>query len=140
MSSEPGREKIPYWNVNVPPAQWTVECPDYLAQVDESDRKHLGVWDDEYHVQSWAEVKEIAREASLDLSWVVVIYSTDAGQGTNRLEQFKRLPSQLHEYRRHMGMLKAKHGSVMDYIVKHRVRWDDLTARGKPFEYQGTVR
>ena len=38
-----------------------------------------------------------------------------------------------------MGMLKAEHGSVMNFILKNRVQWDDLTPRGQPFEYDGTV-
>ena len=55
------RESIQFWNVNVPRAKWTDECPDYLANLDESDRRHLSLWDDEYEVQSWEEVTDIIR-------------------------------------------------------------------------------
>ena len=55
------RESVPFWNVNVPREKWTDECPDYLANIDESDRRHLSLWDDEYKVQGWEEVTEIIR-------------------------------------------------------------------------------
>lgn len=132
---EMSRKDVPYWNVNVPREEWTEECPDYLADVDQNDRKHLSVWDEDYHVQSWAEVQDVIRKTTPARSCVHARSCCHAGD--NRLEQFKRLPSQLHAYRKHMGQLKAEYGSVMNFILKYRVQWDDLTARGQPFQYKG---
>lgn len=121
----------------MPRAKWTSECPEYLANIDESDRRQLSLWDDEYKVQSWEEVTEIIRTDISSVRLQLPAYLLMLLAGSNRLESFKRLPSQLHEYRRHMGILKAEHGSVMGFILKNRVQWNDLTAKGQPFEYEG---
>lgn len=62
--SEISRKDVPFWNVNVPREEWTEECPDYLADVDQNDRKHLSLWDEDYHVQSWAEVQDVIRKTT----------------------------------------------------------------------------
>jgi hypothetical protein len=56
MSSQ---EAVPYWNVNVPPAQQTEECPDFLVNCTAPDRKSLSVPDEQFHRMSWEDVKEV---------------------------------------------------------------------------------
>lgn len=57
---------------------------------------------------------------------------------TNKLEQFKRVPSQLHKYRRYIKQIKESHGSVMNFILKERVRWDDVNPKAQSFANQGS--
>jgi len=49
----------PYWNVNVPPAQQTEECPAFLVNCNAPDRKALSVPDEQFHTMSWEDVKEV---------------------------------------------------------------------------------
>lgn len=34
-----------------------------------------------------------------------------------------------------MAGIKEQYGSVMSFILKERVKWDDLKPKGKPFEF-----
>jgi len=52
-------QEIPFWNVNIPQDQWTLECPFYLAACDESDRRQLSIPDAEYPRMSWEDVKDV---------------------------------------------------------------------------------
>jgi len=53
------QSRIPYWNVNVPHDQWSVQCPDFLADVDDYVRAQLAVKDHDYDVMTWSEVQNI---------------------------------------------------------------------------------
>jgi len=55
-------------------------------------------------------------------------------KGTNRLEIFKRTPSDLRRYRIFLAKIKASHGSVMGFIMKERVKWEDVTPNATPFQ------
>jgi len=55
------------------------------------------------------------------------------GTGTNRLEVFKRVPSDLRRYRFFLANIKASHGSVMGFIMRERVRWVDVAPNAGPF-------
>lgn len=57
-------DTIPFWNTNLPRAQWTSKCPEYLVGVDAFDREHLGRKDSEYQLMSWQEVSDIVRKLS----------------------------------------------------------------------------
>lgn len=63
--------------------------------------------------------------------------------GTNRIDRFQRLPSDLRKYLEYTTQIKARYGSVMRFVVKERLRWgdgDDLDAlkpKGRPFEHDG---
>ena len=48
-----------YWNINVPVSQWTTECPVYLVDVEDSDRRHLQVHDKDYRLLTWDEVRDL---------------------------------------------------------------------------------
>ena len=110
-------QSIPYWNMNIPKEQWTPECPTFLQNLPESDCNVLGTKDDAYHRMTWEEVREVIR--------------------MNRLELFNRLPSDLRRYRAYISRIKESHGSVMKFILQERVKWDDLTPKGRPFESPG---
>ena len=49
----------PYWLVNVPRSQWTAQCPDFLLNASERDKKILSTPDNQSHRLSWEEVQRI---------------------------------------------------------------------------------
>lgn len=123
--------RIPYWNVNVPHGQWSVECPEYLANVDEYDRAQLGVKDQDYNLMTWSDVQNIISKYD---GAPICLQVINHGPETNHLELFKRVPSDLRRYREHMTRLQEEHGSVMNYILKERIGWQDLTPMASPFK------
>lgn len=44
-----------------------------------------------------------------------------------------RKPSELRRYRHYTWELVRNYGSIMDFVLKERLKWDDLTPRGSPF-------
>jgi hypothetical protein len=52
-------EEISWWNFNIPALDRTVECPDFLRDAGEKDRRLIGSWDADYERLSWEEVKEL---------------------------------------------------------------------------------
>lgn len=105
---------VAFWNVNIPQSQWTDECPEYLqyAFKDHKDRGVLLTPDAEYQRQSWDEVRELIRG--------------------NRLDLFKRVPSQLRLYREYCHQLIREYGSIMNFVLKKRVHWEDLKFSTSP--------
>lgn len=63
--------------------------------------------------------------------------------GTNRIDRFQRVPSDLRKYLEYTAQIKAEYGSVMRFVVKERLCWgngdspEDLKPRGRPFEFDG---
>lgn len=112
-------DETAFWNINIPKSFHTAECPDYLeyALESEKDRGILSTLDEDYHQQTWDEV----RQSILD----------------NQLDVFERLPSDLRRYREYTHKLKQDYGSVLDYVKQERLKWDDLTPSGEPFSNPG---
>ncbi|KAK5165875.1 uncharacterized protein LTR77_008798 [Saxophila tyrrhenica] len=106
----------PFWNINVPPSQHTTDCPSYLryAFKNDKDRQILSTPDSEYRRQSWQEVQQIIHD--------------------NRLDLFLRVPSDLRRYREYCEKLVEQYGTVMSFVMKERLRWGDVVAKGKAFE------
>lgn len=60
-------------------------------------------------------------------------------QGTNRIDRFQRLPTDLRKYLEYTSQIKARYGSVMRFVVEERLHWGDgLQPKGRPFEYDGS--
>ncbi|KAE8154768.1 hypothetical protein BDV25DRAFT_81892 [Aspergillus avenaceus] len=117
--SSPSRA-LPYWLVNVPRDQWPVECPRFLRHTSEKNKGVLATPDAQYKRQEWGLVKELVR--------------------TNRIDRFRRLPSDLRKYLEFKERIIHECGSVMRFVVKDRLRWgegkpEDLQPRGRPFEF-----
>jgi hypothetical protein len=108
-------ESLPYWQVNVPPDQRTLTCPDFLQHISEKDIEILSTPDKEYHILTWPEVRNfIAR---------------------NRLDLFQRVPSDLRRYLAYNWQIKQEYGSVMQFILSQRLGWEaPVMPKGKPFE------
>jgi len=111
-------EAVPYWLVNIPPEQWPKECPDFLAKASDRDRTILATSDSHYHRLTWVEVQEIIR--------------------LNRIDHFQRVPSDLRKYLQFTSKIKAEWGSIIDFVLKQRLQWHDLTpSSGPPFANPG---
>jgi hypothetical protein len=51
----------------------------------------------------------------------------------NRLELFRRAPSNLRRYRKFVHDISMAHGSVLEFMLRYRLRWTDVTPHGPPF-------
>lgn len=112
-------EPTPFWNMNIPTKLHTKECPEYLKYAFEHhrEREMLGRLDADYHRQTWQEVQQLISK--------------------NRLDLFERVPSDLRRYREYCGKLNTEYGSVMDFVMKERLRWENLKPKGEPFADPG---
>lgn len=52
-------ENLPFWCVNLPRESWPDKCPDFLKNVSDKDRGIISTRDENYHRQTWPEVKDI---------------------------------------------------------------------------------
>ncbi|KAI8932366.1 hypothetical protein NX059_010556 [Plenodomus lindquistii] len=113
-------QELEFWNVNIPPELQTRECPDFLKDCGEKDRRIIGTRDEEYRMLEWEEVKEIIR--------------------TNTVDKFHRLPSELRRYREFLTNLIEDYGSVIKFIVDERLKWTSTEPKGRPFEYDEDIK
>ncbi|KXS93343.1 hypothetical protein AC579_4526 [Pseudocercospora musae] len=104
-----------FWNVNVPANERTDECPDFLryAFTDLKDQETLATPDAVYRRQSWDDIQRFIRE--------------------NRLQLFQRVPSDLRLYREYCSKLIREYGSIMNFVLRERLRWHDVSPSGAPF-------
>jgi hypothetical protein len=97
-------EELQYWNFNLPQSQRSSECPEYLLNLNDKDRRLIGSWDSDYQIQDWVKVKELIR--------------------TNRIDLFQRAPSELRRYRQFIFNIIQEYGSVMKFVLRTRLHWD----------------
>ena len=58
---------------------------------------------------------------------------------TNRLDQFRRVPSDLHRYLIYNHDVKQRYGSLLSFILSERLGWTDLEPRSTiPFQEECT--
>jgi hypothetical protein len=117
MSSN--QETLPYWQVNVPTDQRSTECPDFLKDANEKDQTILATPDSEFRRLSWPEVQKLIQ--------------------TNRVDLFQRVPSDLRRYKAYTARLKQQYGSVMNFVMAERLKWQDLLPQGEPFSNPGKI-
>ncbi|PHH89205.1 hypothetical protein CDD83_6509 [Cordyceps sp. RAO-2017] len=111
-------EAVPYWHYNVPDADKTAECPAFLVQLSDKDRRIIGSPDAAYAPLAWARVCQLV--------------------ASNRLDLFHRAPSELRRYKAFTHALAQRRGSVADFILRERLRWPEpVRPRGRPFQYPG---
>jgi hypothetical protein len=112
---------LPYWQVNVPEHLRTAKCPDFLRNITDKDRGIISTPDSEYEIDSWAVVQQKVAQ--------------------NRLDLFQRVPSELRRYLAFNWKLRQDYGSVMNFILTHRLGWTlPITPRGKPFEFEDDMK
>ncbi|RFU25663.1 hypothetical protein B7463_g10683, partial [Scytalidium lignicola] len=112
---------IPYWNVNLPISQHTLECPEFLKNLKKKDLGIISTPDAEYHILSWQELQKFIAD--------------------NRLDIFQRVPSQLRRYLEYIWNLKLKYGSVMEFVLSERLKWEiPFKAEAAPFKSQNDLK
>ncbi|KAI5861757.1 hypothetical protein GGS23DRAFT_130025 [Durotheca rogersii] len=99
----PQEPALPYWQVNVPEAEREATCPAFLRELSAKDRGIIGTPDAAYRRATWGEVRAMAAE--------------------NRLDAFRRVPSDLRRYLAYGAALRREHGSVLAFVLAHRLRW-----------------
>ncbi|KAI9839781.1 MAG: hypothetical protein M1837_002020 [Sclerophora amabilis] len=104
--AKPNDEPLPYWLVNVPVSQHPPSCPDFLLRASAKNRGILSTRDEDFRRLSWPEVQHLI--------------------ATNRIDLFRRLPSDLRRYLGYTWYLNQEYGSVMNFVVQKRLRWTDL--------------
>ncbi|PQE23529.1 N-acetylglucosamine-induced 1 2 protein [Rutstroemia sp. NJR-2017a BVV2] len=88
-----------------------VESPFPLTDI---DRWVLSQTDEEFHLHDWEELKKIIAE--------------------NNLSILKRKPSDLRRYMAWSAEVKAEYGSMMNYLLQHRLPWG-----APPFTYNSPI-
>lgn len=112
---------IPFWQVNCPPHEWVVDCPPFLAGLNEKDRRIVGMPDSAFRVLTWQEVCVIVQE--------------------NNLAVFQRIPSELRRYKAFMFTLAKQYGSIASFILQERLCWKaTIQPRGEPFQYADDIK
>ena len=112
---------LPYWQINVPEAERTEECPDFLANLNVKDLGIISTPDAQYHVLTWPEVRKIITD--------------------NRLDLFQRVPSDLRRYLAYNWKLRKEYGSVMEFVLSQRLWWKEpVRAEKGPFECQRDIK
>ncbi|KAL6161155.1 hypothetical protein ACJQWK_08338 [Exserohilum turcicum] len=113
------QDALPFWLVNVPQDQWPHECPEFLQNCSDKDKSIIGTPDDEYRLLTWDEVREIVNK--------------------NRVDLFHRVPSELRRYRHFTHRLEKDYGSIMNFMVNERLKWDTMQPKGEPFQFDEDI-
>lgn len=110
-----GKPKLPYWQVNVPPEEREEECPEHLRNLIQRDVEILSMWDEDFNLMSWDQVRhEIA---------------------ANRIDALQRVPSDLRRYIAFNARVRKEYGSVSNFLLVTRLGWSlPLEPKGAPFE------
>ncbi|KAK4230497.1 hypothetical protein QBC38DRAFT_28917 [Podospora fimiseda] len=115
-STTPSEEEtLPYWQINVPPSLRTPICPPFLLNINTKDYGIISTPDSLYQIESWPTVQSKIAQ--------------------NRLDLFQRKPSDLRRYLEFTYNLKQEWGSVMNFILSQRLKWElPIVPQGNPFE------
>lgn len=129
--------QLPFWLMNIPRNQWPNQCPEFLINSSERDKRIMSVPNDQYQRATWEEVQEYIRSLNLSHKGSRKCCWSISTKGTNRLERFTRLPSDLRRYREYIYKLKRQYGAVTNFIVEERLQWtetepEDKTPFGNP--------
>jgi hypothetical protein len=112
---------LPFWQINVPETERTSQCPPFLVGLNPKDLRTVSTPDSEYRIQTWEEVCYLIR--------------------TNNLERFQRVPSDLRRYKAFTYRLSKLHGSIANFVLKERLRWElPVAPRGAPFQYDDDIK
>ncbi|RPB02106.1 hypothetical protein L873DRAFT_1841974 [Choiromyces venosus 120613-1] len=94
--------------IAVKTADKVVEAQHDGYQLTDKDIKQLALTDEEYKLQTWEGLKAIIEE--------------------NRLEELKRVPSDLKRYISWSHKTRKEYGTIQAFVLKERLGWTDLTA------------
>ncbi|KAK3722947.1 hypothetical protein LTR37_002092 [Vermiconidia calcicola] len=84
------------------------------------DRELLSMRDEDFHKITWDDLKNIIAD--------------------NRLEQLKRIPSDLRRYLAWSYNIKKNYGGILNFVIKERLHWTPLSSTGPPlFEHRSDI-
>ncbi|KAK3715136.1 hypothetical protein LTR37_007346 [Vermiconidia calcicola] len=84
------------------------------------DRELLSMRDEDFHEITWDELKKIIAD--------------------NRLEELKRIPSDLRRYLAWSYNIKKQYGGITNFVIKERLHWTPLSPTGPPlFEHKSDI-
>ncbi|KAL7273903.1 hypothetical protein RUND412_003212 [Rhizina undulata] len=89
-------------------ADKATETPHNGYQLTEKDIKQLAMKDDEFKLMTWEDLTAIIKH--------------------NRLEELKRVPSDLKRYIDWGNKIRGEYGSIQAFVLKERLGWANLTA------------
>lgn len=131
--------QLPFWLMNIPRNQWPSQCPEFLVNLSARDKRILSIPDDQYQRATWNEVQEYIRSLNLSLKEPRKCCWSISMKGTNRLDRFTRLPSDLRRYREYIYKLKQDYGEVVNFIIEKRLQWTEREPEDKnPFANPST--
>jgi hypothetical protein len=114
-SPPPPGTKLEYWQLNLPSDKIPSECPVYLQNISDKDKKVLSTRDADFPIMTWPIIR-----AAID---------------TNALDRFARLPSDLRRYIEYNHHTKVRYTTVGDFILREKLGWpEDFAALGAWFE------
>lgn len=108
MASEE-KEEVPWWNRNVPLPQRTTDCLEYLLHATERQKQLMGQLDADHMPMSWREVRDCVG-IYLVLK-VKQVLGTLTRSALNRIDLFRRLPSDLRRYKAFLYEKSQEYGS-----------------------------
>jgi hypothetical protein len=114
-------DSLPYWQVNVPEAERTYDCPDFLQNLSKKDLGIISTPDRDFTKLSWPTVQKLISD--------------------NRIDLFQRIPSELRRYLAFNWKLKQDYGSVMNFVLSQRLQWTlPILPKGNPFEFADDIK
>lgn len=96
-----------WWNANLPPQEWTDQCPDYLIGQTGKNVQIISMSQQDYKIMSWPECQKLVAQ--------------------NRIDDFQRSPNALRDYLRYMYKLKSEYGSVLAFVQQKRLNWSSIS-------------
>lgn len=104
-------------------------------QLTEKDLAQLATPDEDYVLQTWEVLKTIISVSHPNRD----VWTLTAPLDENRIEDLKRVPSDLKRYIAWSHQTKKEYGSIQAFVLKERLHWTDLTAKDpEPFKNPGS--
>jgi len=108
-------------------------------QLTDKDIQQLALTDEEYKPQTWEDLRAII--GSFGLRFFHLSRETDRTRcpsEENRLEDLKRVPSDLKRYISWSHKTRREYGTIQAFVLKERLGWTDLAAENPiPFASKG---
>lgn len=65
INGENEGQQLPFWLMNIPRNEWPDQCPEFLINSSERDKRIMSVPNDQYQRATWEEVREYIRSLNL---------------------------------------------------------------------------
>jgi uncharacterized protein DUF3605 len=113
-------QELSFWNFNIPVAERTATCPDFLVNACEKDKLNLSQWDVDFEDVSWEEARQLIE--------------------SNNLHCLRRPPGMLRKYREFVHKVKRQYGSVQNFVIYELLNWPNPVPKGAAFEHPEDIK